>query len=90
MSKKTPFKEMTRRRNIQGAIWRNVDSKEVPYYNLGLTRSYKDKDDNWQNETLYIPLDDIPRVIGVLQEAEAAIYQQMQVDYEEKHAQEAA
>lgn len=90
MAKKTPFKEMTRRRNVQGAIWKNTDSKGVPYYNLGVTRSYKDKDDNWQNETLYVPLDDIPRMIGVLQEAETAIYEQMQVDYEGKQSQEAA
>lgn len=89
-TKKAPFKEMTRRRNVQGAIWRHVDGNGVPYYTVGITRSYKDRDENWQNETIYVPLDDIPRMVGVLQEAESAIYEQVQSDYEANKEQEAA
>ncbi len=90
MAKNTPFREVTRRRNVQGAIWRHTDGKGIPYYSLGVTRSYKDRDEKWQNENIYVPLDDIPRMIGVLQEAETAIYEQLQVDYEANKAEEAA
>jgi hypothetical protein len=89
MNQKKPFLEMTRRRNIQGAIWDNQDSNGETHYSVGVTRSYKDKDEAWQDDTLYVPLDDIPRLIGVLREAETAIYQQLQVDYQEKKLQAA-
>lgn len=80
--KKKPFFGLLRRRNVEGAVWKNVDSNKVPYYVASVSRSYKDKDGNWNGDTLYVPLDDIPRVIAVLQEAEQKMYEQLQVDYE--------
>lgn len=80
--KKRPIAEATRRRNVQGALWQNQDSNGNPFYVSGVTRSYKDSSDNWQNETLHVPLDDIPRVIEVLRELEARAYEQIQEDYE--------
>lgn len=34
---------------------------------------------------IHVPLDDIPRVIAVLQELETRAYQQMQVDYDTRN-----
>ncbi len=82
--KKKPFAEMLRRRNVQGAVWQNVDSKGAAHYSVGVTRSYKDSDGNWKSETLYVPHEDIPRMIAVLQEADTAIYEALQQDYEAK------
>jgi len=81
-AKKKPFSGLLRRRNIEGAVWQNHDGNGKPFYVASVTRSYKDKDDNWQNDSLYVPLDDIPRVIAVLQEAEQRMYEQLQADYE--------
>ena len=81
-SKKHPFCEALRRRNIQGALWQNHDGNGKPFYVSSVTRSYKDDKQQWVNETLHVPLDDIPKVIAVLKELETAAYQQMQVDYE--------
>ncbi len=83
-TKKRPFCEATRRRNIQGALWQNHDGKGNPFYVSSVTRSYKDSHDNWKNEVVHVPLDDIPKVIAVLQELESQAYLQMQVDYDEK------
>ncbi|MAT67919.1 MAG: hypothetical protein CMJ58_00165 [Planctomycetaceae bacterium] len=82
--KKRPFCEATRRRNIQGALWQNHDGNGKPFYVSSVTRSYKDDRDQWKNEVLHVPLDDIPKVIAVLQELETAAYQQMQADYQAK------
>jgi len=79
---KTPEREMLRRRNIQGALWKHADSDGNPIYSLGVTRSYK-KDGKWHNETLYLGADDIPRMVAVLQEGETAIYERLQQDYEQ-------
>lgn len=79
---KTPEREMLRRRNVQGAIWKHTDSDGNPIYSLGVTRSYK-KDGKWHNETLYLGPDDIPKVVAVLQEGETTIYELMQQDYEQ-------
>lgn len=93
-TKKKPYREALRRRNIQGALWRNTRQEEngdvVPFYTPSVTRSYKDKNGDWQNETLYVPLDDIPRVIAVLQEMETSAYQQLQADYDARAAQQGA
>ena len=87
--KKRPFCEATRRRNIQGALWQNFNGSDgTPFYVPSVTRSYKDERDNWQNEILHVPLDDIPKVIAVLQELEAKAYQQMQADYQSRNADE--
>lgn len=80
--KKRPVAEALRRRNIQGALWQNHDGNGNPFYVAGVTRSFKDRNDNWQNETLHVPLDDIPKVIAVLQEIETAGYEKLQADYE--------
>jgi len=80
---------MTRRGNIQGAIWDNVDRSGTTHYAVGVTRSYKNKEEDWQDDALYVPLDDIPRMIGILQEAETAIYSQLQIDYQAKKVKEA-
>lgn len=82
--KKRPFSEATRRRNIQGALWQNYDGSGNPFYVSSVTRSYKDSNDRWQNESLHVPLDDIPKVIAVLKQLEAQAYEQMQVDYDAK------
>lgn len=88
MAKKQPFCEATRRRNIQGALWQNVSSADgSAYYNASLTRSYKDERDQWHNEILNVSLDDIPKVIAVLQELETKAYEQMQADYLVRQAQ---
>ena len=81
-NKKRPFCDALRRRNIQGALWQNHDGNGKPFYVSSVTRSYKDDKQQWVNETLHVPLDDIPKVIAVLKELETAAYQQMQVDYE--------
>lgn len=80
--KKRPIAEALRRRNIQGALWQNHDGNQRPFYVASVTRSYKDSDQQWQNENLFVPLDDIPKVIAVLQEIETAAYEQLQADYE--------
>lgn len=81
-STKTPEREMLRRRNVQGAIWKHDGSDGIPTYSLGVTRSYK-KDGKWHNETLYLGADDIPKVVAVLQEGETTMYELMQQDYEQ-------
>lgn len=81
-AKKKPFFGLLRRRNVEGAVWQNVDSNDVSYYVASVSRSYKDKEGNWNGDVLYVPLDDIPRVIAVLQEAEQKMYEQLQADYE--------
>lgn len=80
--KKKPFFGLLRRRNVEGAVWQNRDKSGSPFYVASVSRSYRDRDDAWQNETLYVPLDDIPRVIAVLKEAEQRMYEQIQADYE--------
>ncbi len=80
--KKSPVKEMLRRRNVQGAIWKHTDSNGATNYTVGVTKSYKDKNGNWQNETLYLSVDDIPKVIATLQEAETTMYELIQSDYD--------
>ena len=82
--KKRPFCEATRRRNIQGALWQNHDGNGKPFYVSSVTRSYKDDRDQWKNEVLHVPLDDIPKVIAVLQELETKAYQQVEADYQAK------
>lgn len=78
--KKKPIAEATRRRNIQGALWQH--SKEGNnYYVAGLTRSEKDKEGNWSNETIYVPLDDIPKAIAILQELETEAYEIIEETY---------
>lgn len=89
MAKKRPFCEATRRRNIQGALWQNRDGNGNPFYVTSLTRSYKDKNDQWQNEIVYLPLDDVPRAIAVLRELETTAYRQMQADYDASNADQA-
>jgi len=87
--KKKPFAAALRRRNIQGALWQNHDGNSNPFYVPSVTRSYQDQNDKWQNEVLNVPLDDIPKVIAVLQQLETMAYTQLQADYEAKQ-QEAA
>jgi len=88
--KKQPFREALRRRSVQGALWRNTRQEDngdiVPFYTPSVTRSYKDKNGEWQNETLYVPLDDVEKVVEVLREMATAAYQQMQADYEARKA----
>lgn len=81
-AKKKPFFGLLRRRNVEGAVWQNFDSNDAAYYVASVSRSYKDKEGNWNGDTLYVPLDDIPRVIAVLQEAEQKMYEQLQADYQ--------
>ncbi len=81
-TKKRPIREALRRRNVQGALWQNHDGNGKPFYVASATRSYKDDKQQWQNETIYVPLDDIPRLISVLTEMETAAYEQIQIDYE--------
>ncbi len=89
MAKKRPFCEATRRRNIQGALWQNFNGTDgSAFYSPSVTRSYKDEHDQWHNEVLHLPLDDIPRMIAVLQELETKAYEQMQVDYQARNATE--
>ena len=76
-----PFCTLLRRRNVDGAVWRNRDSNGSPFYVASVNRSYKLADGTWKNETLYVPLDDIPRVIAVLQEAEQKMYEAIDEDY---------
>ncbi len=80
--KKRPIAEATRRRNIQGALWQNRDGNGNPFYVSSVTRSHKDSNDQWHNESIHVPLDDIPKVIAVLKDLEAKAYEQMQVDYD--------
>jgi len=79
--KKKPFFGLLRRRNVEGAVWQNLDSNGSPFYVASVTRSYK-VNDEWNNDSLYVPLDDIPRVIAVLEEAQQRMYEQIQADYE--------
>ena len=86
MAKKRPFCEATRRRNIQGALWQNFNRSDgSAFYNASVTRSYKDEREQWQNETLHLSLDDIPKLIGVLQELESQAYQQLQAHYDARN-----
>ena len=79
--KKRPFFGLLRRRNVEGAVWQNHDSNGSPFYVASVSRSYK-VDEEWNSDTLYVPLDDIPRVIAVLEEAQQRMYEQIQADYE--------
>jgi hypothetical protein len=56
---------------IAATIWANSavrDSKPVTYRTISLQRSYKDKNDEWQN-TDSMRTSDLPRAILVLQKA---------------------
>lgn len=77
-----PVYTPTRRRNVQGALWANQDGKGRNYYVATITRSYKDGDE-WKDQTLRVPLDDIPRIIAVLQELETKAYVFMEGDFNE-------
>ena len=88
--KKRPVAEAVRRRNIQGALWQNHDGNGNAFYVSSVTRSFQDRNDKWQNDTLHVPLDDIPKVIAILQEMEQEAYQRMQADYDAKQQQGAA
>ena len=81
-AKKRPVFEALRRRNCQGALWANTDGDGRTFYTPTLTRSYKDENQQWRNDTLRIPLDDIQKAIAVLQDLERAAYEKMQADYE--------
>lgn len=78
--KKKPFFGLLRRRNVEGAVWQNRDANGSPFYVASVSRSYKIEEE-WTNDTLYVPLDDIPRVIAVLEEAQQRMYEQIQADY---------
>jgi hypothetical protein len=56
---------------VAATIWANSavrDNKPVTYRTIALQRSYKDKDDAWQN-TDSLRTSDLPRAILVLQKA---------------------
>lgn len=81
-AKKRPHAEALRRRNIQGALWQNHDGDGNAFYVTSVTRSYKNGDGEWQNEVLYVPLDDAPRVCEVLRELETKAYEAIEADYQ--------
>lgn len=81
-----PVEELVRRRNIKGAIWRHTNDDGKPYYSLGITRSRKDSKGAWHDKTLYLSVDDIPKVVALLKEGETEIYQRITQDYAEQEA----
>lgn len=54
---------------IQGAIWLNekdVDGDKVGFKTASLRRSWKDKDNQWRDETMNLRKTDIPKALVIL------------------------
>lgn len=54
---------------IQGAIWLNekdVDGDKVGFKTASLRRSWKDKDNQWRDETMNLRKADIPKALVIL------------------------
>lgn len=47
--------------NIKVAIWKNTTADGKPYFNFGLTRSYKDTNNQWQEQTISLNLGEIAK-----------------------------
>jgi len=76
--------EALRRRNVRGALWRHADVDQRVSYTLAITRSSKNTQGEWKDETIYLPLEDGPRARAILAELETTAYEEMQIDYEER------
>lgn len=56
---------------VQASVWENtasVDGVEKKFFTISFQRSYKDKDDKWQNTTS-MRVNDLPKLALVIQEA---------------------
>ena len=56
---------------VSATVWNNKgekDGKDYEFKSIQISRSYKDKDDNWKN-TDSLRVSDIPKAILVLQSA---------------------
>lgn len=51
---------------MEVALWEN-EIEDKTFRNITISRSYKDKEDNWKN-TNNIPVDDIPKLVAILNE----------------------
>jgi hypothetical protein len=56
---------------VQASVWENiasVDGKEQKFHTISFQRSYKDKEDKWQN-TNTMRVNDLPKLALVIEEA---------------------
>jgi hypothetical protein len=56
---------------VQASVWENtatIDGTEKKFFTISFQRSYKDKDDKWQNTTA-MRVNDLPKLALVIQEA---------------------
>ncbi len=55
------------------SVWENVlglkDGKIMTRYNISLTKSWRDKNDEWQTSTIHMDLDEVPKIITACREA---------------------
>ena len=53
---------------ITATVWKGVSPKGAVYFNVQISRSYKDKDNNWKN-TSSLRENDVPKAMVLLQKA---------------------
>lgn len=53
---------------VKLAVWEHLDEKQRPYYSASLSKTYKDKDQNWQ-DSQYLGDGDWAKAAALLMEA---------------------
>ena len=55
--------------NVKVAVWLNSNEQGYTFPNFGLTRSYKDSAENWQEQTISLNASEIAKVTHALNKA---------------------
>ncbi len=53
---------------ITATVWRGISEKGMPYFNIQLSKSYKDKDSNWKTTDSFKDYE-VPKAMVLLQKA---------------------
>ena len=76
---------------MQAAVFDNVNKTTGErFYNACLTRSYKDVNDKWVNETVYLPFASVRNALALLESADRVIARRLEEDAAEAEGQEEA
>ena len=54
--------------SVTATVWKGVSQTGSAYYNVQISKSYKDKDNNWKNTSSFRE-NDVPKAMVVLQKA---------------------
>lgn len=54
--------------DVQATFWKNQSDKGE-YLSIQLTRSYKDKQDQWQKQTINLRVNDLPKIAMICNKA---------------------